>query len=100
MVYHSSSCIQKCENPVLTYRDIPYQATLVFNAGVAKYQGKYVMMFRNDYGDYEKQKLEGTNIGLAFSDDGIHWVKDPANPVITPIVELYEELDWRDPYVF
>ena len=77
MVYHSSSCIQKCENPVLTYRDIPYQATLVFNAGVAKYQGKYVMMFRNDYSDYEKQKLEGTNIGLAFSDDGIHWDVQP-----------------------
>lgn len=36
----------------------------------------------------------------AVSEDGIAWEKDPANPVITPLVELYEEGDWRDPYVF
>ena len=36
----------------------------------------------------------------AVSEDGITWEKDPANPVITPLVELYEMLDWRDPYVF
>lgn len=27
-------------------------------------------------------------------------MKDAANPVITPMIELYEKLDWRDPYVF
>ena len=37
-------------NPILSARDIPYDATLVFNAGVAKFQGRYVMAFRNDYG--------------------------------------------------
>lgn len=36
----------------------------------------------------------------ATSDDGITWTKDIANPVITPMTELYEKLDWRDPYVF
>lgn len=36
----------------------------------------------------------------ATSDDGIHWEKDAANPVIKPMIELYEKLDWRDPYVF
>jgi beta-fructofuranosidase len=36
----------------------------------------------------------------ATSEDGITWTKNPANPVITPMVELYEDLDWRDPYVF
>ena len=36
----------------------------------------------------------------ATSDDGITWTKDPANPVILPMTELYESLDWRDPYVF
>ena len=35
--------------PVLTKDDIPYPAELIFNAGVAKYNGKYVMLFRNDY---------------------------------------------------
>ena len=37
-------------NPVLSAADVPYEARLVFNAGVTKYQGKYVMVFRNDYG--------------------------------------------------
>lgn len=36
----------------------------------------------------------------ATSKDGVVWTKDAANPVITPMVELYEKLDWRDPYVF
>ena len=36
----------------------------------------------------------------ATSEDGITWTKDIANPVITPMTELYEKLDWRDPYVF
>lgn len=62
------------ENPILTADQIPYPATLIFNAGVAKYQGKYVMAFRNDYGGSPgSARFEGTNIGVAFSDDGIHW---------------------------
>ena len=54
MDFVSSSVIKKLEKPVLTNRDIPYNAALIFNAGVAKYNGGYVKMFRNDYGDYEK----------------------------------------------
>lgn len=70
--YISSPVIKKI-GPVLTRQDVPYPAALIFNAGVTKFNGKYVMAFRNDYGDYEAQKLHGTNIGLAFSDDGVHW---------------------------
>ncbi len=71
--YVSSKVIKKREKPVLTYKDIPYNAALIFNAGVAKFKGKYVMIFRNDYGDYENKQLKGTNLGLATSDDGINW---------------------------
>lgn len=74
--YVSSPVIHKI-GPVLTRHDIPYPSALVFNAGVAKFNGKYVMLFRNDYGDYDAQKLHGTNIGLAFSDDGVHWDVQP-----------------------
>lgn len=76
-VFTSASVIKKLEKPVLTYKDIPYPAALVFNAGVAKFNGRYVMLFRNDYGDFEERKLSGTNIGLAFSDDGINWEVSP-----------------------
>ena len=64
-------------NPVLSAQDVPYPAMLVFNAGVMKYQGKYVMVFRNDYGSLEDQRLDGTNLGLAFSDDGLRWQVQP-----------------------
>lgn len=63
-------------NPILSAADIPYPSSLVFNAGITKYNGKYVMVFRNDYGfsasGYDP-KQTGTNIGVAFSDDGIKW---------------------------
>ena len=72
-MYKSSDIITKADKPVLTYKDIPYNSALVFNASVAKYNGKYVMLFRNDYGDFENQRLDGTNIGFATSDNGIDW---------------------------
>ena len=66
------------DNPILTAADIPYPATLVFNAGVAKWQGEYVMVFRNDYGGQPgNDRFDGTNIGVAFSDDGIDWRARP-----------------------
>lgn len=77
MKYQSSPVIKKLSRPVLTYRDIPYKAALIFNAGVTKFGGRYVMVFRNDYGSMDEHKLEGTNIGLAYSDDGINWKVEP-----------------------
>ena len=76
-ILKSADCLKKLEKPVLTKDDIPYDATLIFNAGVEKVNGKYVMAFRNDYGtDNEKHVNEkigfkGTSVGIAFSDDGI-----------------------------
>ena len=63
-------------NPVLSASDVPYSADLIFNAGVAKFQGRYVMVFRNDYG-WDGSSFQGTNLGLAFSDDGIAWKVEP-----------------------
>ena len=66
------------DNPVLSADGIPYPATLIFNAGVAKWQDKYVMAFRNDYGGTPgSSRFEGTNIGVAFSEDGISWQAQP-----------------------
>lgn len=64
-------------NPVLSAKDVPYPATLIFNAGITKYQGKYVMVFRNDYGEFGPHRFDGTNLGLAFSDDGVKWEAQP-----------------------
>lgn len=67
-------------NPILTPGDVPYGPAMVFNAGVTKFKGKYVMVFRNDYGDELKGIVaphHTTNLGLAFSDDGIKWDVQP-----------------------
>ena len=73
-------------NPILSAKDIPYEASLVFNAGVARFRGRYVMAFRNDYGfDRNNNAFDGTNVGVAYSDDGIQW-----HPVSKPWIEWKE----------
>ncbi len=72
----SAPCIVKRPTPILTKDDMPYPASLIFNAGVQKYNGKYVMVFRNDYGTDEEKfaagtHFAGTSVGVAYSDNGI-----------------------------
>lgn len=70
----SSPMIQRYpKNPILSSKNIPFESNLVFNAGVTKYQGKYVMLFRNDYGYSGGNNFKGTNIGIAYSNDGLTW---------------------------
>jgi len=77
-------------NPILQASHIPYGASLIFNAGVAKYQGRYVMLFRNDYckhaeadwqdyrdGKVDRQPPFETSLGFATSRDGIVWEVAP-----------------------
>lgn len=77
----SSSVIRRHPgNPILDAARVPYPTALVFNAGVTKFNGKYVMVFRNDYGSAERQTLDPhhtTDLGVAFSDDGVHWEVQP-----------------------
>ena len=75
----SLSCVKRYPgNPVLTAADVPYRSDLVFNAGVIPWKGGYAMIFRNDYGATKEEweagkRFDGTNVGLAFSSDGIRW---------------------------
>jgi beta-1,4-mannooligosaccharide/beta-1,4-mannosyl-N-acetylglucosamine phosphorylase len=72
----SAACIKRV-GPVLTREQVPFESTLVFNAGVCKFNGRYVMLFRNDVGEWNNPKFRATNLGLAFSDDGIRWKVEP-----------------------
>lgn len=71
----SSSVITRYNGgaPVLSKKDIPYEAECIFNAGVCKYRGRYVMAFRNDCQFDGKGAFGKCSIGIAYSDDGIHW---------------------------
>lgn len=88
-VLKSLPCVKRYEgNPVLTKEDVPYEADLIFNAGVIRWKDGYAVAFRNDYGctqpEWESGKrFKGTNIGLAFSKDGIKWEVEPE-----PILEM------------
>jgi beta-1,4-mannooligosaccharide/beta-1,4-mannosyl-N-acetylglucosamine phosphorylase len=76
---HSSPIIKRYPgNPVLAKEDVPYPASLIFNAGVTKYNGRYVMVFRNDVvKKYGEPEFVEVNLGLAYSDDGIKWKVEP-----------------------
>lgn len=91
--------IERREEPVLTHRDCPYPAALTFNAGVVKQNGEYIMLFRNDYGDYEKEILRGTHIGLAKSHDGYHFTVDPEIKFSINDGEIWRVYDPRITYL-
>jgi len=86
------------DNPVLSARDVPYPATLTFNAGVVRHEGRYLMVFRNDHGHVGDNDFAGTNIGLATSLDGIKWTVEP-KPILTEekVREQFQRL-WRHRY--
>ena len=79
----SLPCVKRYPgNPVLTAADVPYPASLVFNAGIIPWKDGYAMIFRNDYGTDQAafeagRGFRGTNIGLALSRDGIHFEVEP-----------------------
>ena len=85
-------------NPILSKEKIPYKSTLVFNAGVTKYKGKYIMIFRNDFGEFSQSDWYlKTNLGIAYSDDGIDW-EVSAKPFLTTEDALTFDSDIRRIY--
>ncbi|MBN2863457.1 MAG: glycoside hydrolase family 130 protein [Bacteroidales bacterium] len=83
-------------NPILTKDDVPYQVATVHNAGVVKFNGRYIMIFRS-------HKLNGRSIlGKAESDDGYKFKvdKDPFMiPASEGIFKEYEEYGIEDPRI-
>ncbi len=82
--------------PVLSKKDIPYDADCIFNAGVVKHQGQYIMAFRNDHGFDGIGSFQYCDIGLARSQDGINWkvqdkpfltVEDLQDPEVTKVYD-------------
>jgi beta-fructofuranosidase len=76
----------------------------IWTGCVVERQENYYMFYTSSSRS-EKGKIQ--HIGLAISDDLIHWERHPANPIIEADSQWYEKLDgpevseeaWRDPYV-
>ena len=67
-------------NPIIKPSDMPYPCETVYNSGVAKYNGKYVLLLRCG-------RLHGmSEFGLATSDDGFNFKIHP-EPVMTKATE-------------
>ncbi len=82
------------KNPILTKDEVPYSVATVHNAALAKYDGKYMMVFR-------AHLHNGRSIlGLAESVDGFNF-KVAKRPFMVPadkgIFKEYEEYGLEDP---
>lgn len=94
---HNNRIIKRYKkNPILTKDDIPYPVHTVHNAGMAKYQDKYIMLFRSHL------NTGRSIIGLAESKDGFSFKSRP-EPFIVPCTEgifaQYEEFGVEDPRI-
>lgn len=65
------------KNPILTKHDVPYEVATVHNAGMAKFGGEYIMLFRSHL--HNGRSI----IGLARSKDGYNFSVEP-EPFLTP----------------
>lgn len=89
--------VTRCEgNPILTKDDVPYKVETVHNAGVTKFDGRYIMLFRSHL------DTGRSIIGIAVSDDGFNFKARP-EPFIVPSKEppfsQYEEYGVEDPRI-
>ncbi|MHC4388424.1 MAG: glycoside hydrolase family 130 protein, partial [Planctomycetota bacterium] len=83
-------------NPILTKDDIPYPVETVHNAGVAKFNGRYIMLFRSHLATGR------SIIGLAESDDGFNFTTRPEPFMVSskePVFCDYEECGVEDPRI-
>ena len=72
--------VKRHEGVVFSPADVPYDSVLTFNAAVIKRGNEdYAMVFRNDFFEPGTKDLTRTNLGLAFSKNGVQWKveKDP-----------------------
>lgn len=90
----NKSILKRCKtNPILTKDDIPYPVATVHNAGMTKYNDKYIMLFRSHL--HNGRSI----IGLAESKDGYKFKAAP-EPFLVPstngIFGEYEEYGVED----
>ncbi len=66
--------------------DQDWEHRRLFYPTVVKHDGLYLMWYARYW--IEETDADKTAIGFAISEDGIHWRKNPSNPVLRPDPEL------------
>jgi len=89
--------IKRCQaNPILTKDDIPYPVETVHNAGITRYNGRIIMLFRSHL------RTGRSILGIAESDDGFHFTARPQPfmvPAETGTFAEYEAFGVEDPRI-
>jgi len=84
------------DNPLITIEDIPFRCSDVWNAGVVRYGGEYLLLITIEH-------LQGfTEVHLARSRDGRHFTVEPTpfmTATLTGPLSTYQNLGVRDPRV-
>jgi len=73
-------------NPLIVPQDIPYDCKRVYNPAACLFDGKYALILRIE--DHQERQL----IGLATSEDGIHFTVEP-RPILAPAADEYGKLN-------
>ncbi len=95
--FNGKGLVKRYENnPILTKKDVPYPVETVHNAGVTRYQNRYIMIFRSHL------RNGRSIIGIAESEDGLGFKVHP-EPFLVPAKEgiftEYEEFGVEDPRI-
>lgn len=80
-------------NPILTYKDLPYNCNAVYNAGAVKFGDQYVMIPRVEDGRRDNK------LHVAMSDDGYKFKINPEPIQLSPINDGLEERHMYDPRI-
>jgi predicted GH43/DUF377 family glycosyl hydrolase len=99
LLYQKKYIVHRCaQNPILTKDDFPGDIVSVFNSGIIKHNGKYVMICRCEDSSFSRY------MWVAQSDDGIKFTlrdKPLAMPVDDPLFREYVdgEKSYWDPRI-
>lgn len=73
----SELLIRHPENPILTHKDLPFNANAIYNPGAVKFNNEYILVPRVEDGRRDNK------LHVARSKDGIHFVVEP-EPINVP----------------
>jgi len=76
------------------------QDLYVFTGCVLERDGLYHIYYTGHNPRLREQGRPEQAVMHATSTDLVHWIKDPANPILFADGDRYEMHDWRDPFVF
>ena len=85
---YSDLFLRNENNPIITYKDLPYRANSVFNAGVTKYNGETLLLLRVE--DFRGH----SHLTVAKSKDGVSNWRIEEKPTIVPDPLNFPEDEW------